>query len=265
MNFLKKRNFTYGLYAQLSRLLTCIYPAILFSLLVVFFVLAGLLVNDAEFKEFGINFLAEMVGIFVMVYVVEHLYTGMRKQRGLPIRIVILRDLTKIFDRYYLLWKAAYEHVGIDSVLYVETVYNQKLYKRMMLKLDLNDIPEGHLRLRWDQLISRTCKDIEEELKEFIAIHYSRMDAKLLSSLFQFLDSDFFGSSLELSRLRDLRGQEVSTYYAISLKPSEAYFELILDIHYWIIREKERLNRSSEKKLLATTFSSEFEEPIKAS
>ncbi len=259
MNYLKKNGGTHKHYANLSRLMNCIYPILLPILLVIFLAFAGFLVNDGEFKDFGINFLAELIGIFVMVYVVEFFYSGMHKNKMLPIRIVIFRDLMKIFDRYFLLWKAAYQHVGIGSVEHIEAVYNQKLYIEMMRKLDLDDKPNEHDTYNWAQLITMTSKEIEKDLNGFIRMHYSRMDPKLLSSLFQFLESDFLGSSLELSKLKKLRGKTSTSFHSVSLKPGNNTFELILDIHYWIIQEKTRLNCSSSRPGLSTTFRSEME------
>lgn len=255
----RKRGSTYKLYTNLSRFINYIYPTILFLLFVVFFAFGGVLVNDSEFKEFGINFLAEMAGIFVTVYVVELFYNGMRNHRKLPIRIIIWRDLVTIFDRYYLLWKAAYNHTQINTVDSIEQAYNLKLYKEMMKKLNLDDRPTNQEKLNWAELISLTTKDIEQDITDFIRLHYSRLDPILLSSLFQFLESDFLGSTTELEKLKRLRNNGGNSFYDISLKPDQETFDLLTGLYYWIVKEKEKLHRSTNDATLNTTFSSEFD------
>ncbi len=254
MQYAQKKSFAQWLFGEVFKVVHFIYPNMLFVIFLLFFGLAVYLINDQSYRDFGMNFLSEIAGIFVTVYVVELFYRGLDNIKKVPARTIIWKELAKSFDQYFLLWKAAYEKVGISVDNTVEDVFDEKIFLQMMKKLDLDAYVDEEGTQTWCTLINKTVGKSVHQINEMVRLHYNMLDPQLMHQLDEFVDGDFNGSLLELHNLKELRNTKDSTFHSISLKPHADYFENVVSIYHWIMIEQHKLRRLSKEKSLSTAY-----------
>lgn len=245
-------------FQEISRVFNQIFPNMLLPIFVMFFGFGLYLTSIDDSKDFGMNFLAELTGIVLTVYVVEYFFRRVEKIKRVPARIVVWKKLTRVFDQFFLLWQSAYNEVKIPVTDDYQDVFDEKMFVQMMKRLTLDAPVSRHLDFTWVDLIEQISEQTKNELDEIISVHGTSCEAELLANLAELSDSDFMGSLMEIKKLSDLRRLTSDSFYAASLKPSSDFFEVINEIYTWIKIEEQSLDRISPNAKLHTAFTSQY-------
>jgi hypothetical protein len=210
----------------------------------------------SDSRDFGMNFLSELTGIVVTVYVVEFFYKRVEKIKQVPARIVVWKKLARVFDQFFLLWKSTYNAVDISISDDYQDVYDEKMFVEMMKRLSLEEFVGKNHSFTWANLIEQISEQTKQELDQIIAMHGDSCDAELLANLTDLSDSDFLGSLIEIEKLASLRRLKNNSFYAASLKPSSEFFDLITEIYRWVLLEEQSLETVVHDRKLHTAFTS---------
>lgn len=258
MKYSHKKNLATELLHGFVRAFNQLFPNMLLPIFILFFGLGLYMTSMNDSREFGINFLSELTGIVVTVYVVEFFFKRLETIKKVPTRIVVWKKLARVFDQFFLLWQSAYNAVDIPISDDYQDVFDDKMFVEMMKRLSLEDAVSKELTFTWVDLIEQISEQTKKDIDQIISLHGASCDAELLANLSELSESDFMGSLIEIKKLANLRRLNNNSFYSASLKPTSEFFELINEIYRWIKLEEQSLDRITPDGKLHTAFTSHY-------
>ena len=256
MSSRQKRFSSPNLIYDFAKAFNQVFPNMLLPIFVLFYGIGIYLTSLTDSRDFGMNFLAEMTGIVVTVYVVEFFYRRMDRIKKVPARIVLWKRLVKAFDQFFLMWQSAYHKLGVPISDSYEDVFDEKMFTEMMKKLSLNGYVCQEASFTWADLIEQIAEQTRSELDQIISVHSGTAEPDLISHLTELSESDFLGSMCDIQKLHQLRNVKNDSFYEASLKPDTTFFEIVIETYRWLILEEINLKRMNPSAKLSTTFRS---------
>ena len=243
---------------SVKKYIPSLFPLVLLIVLIASLAMGFYLTTQSGYEELGTNILVELGGIFFTIYVVDFFFKKFDRIKSVPTRVIAWRQLASSFDKYFILWNAAFRSANIKTSGRAEDFLNQELFMMMMRHLDLNKSLRKGGKVTWGQLIQNVSIATKRDLLYSQNLHSGLMGPKLIIQVHEFMASDFMGSLLELMKLNELRGSGNHTFYHVSLKPNRNYFHNLKRMHNWLVTEKKRLLMLSDDDYLIATLKSRY-------
>ena len=180
--------------------------------------LISILLYIAPFsREFGVNFISEIVGVWITVFLVNKIIEKRERQKRVAIDLRILREVTSIIASYFSIWKHLVWRYA-PEVKIVDENDLKKIYSRLINSTQLNDSfdvvsihdPESW-KLSFYHRTIRECFEnyhtmMLEDIKLIIDNFKVHIEPELLGSLLELTESTYFREldSLTTSKETDI-------------------------------------------------------------
>src|SRR5690242_6937853 len=101
--------------------------------------LISILLYIAPFsREFGVNFISELTGVWITVFLVNKIIEKRERQKRVAIDLRILRETTSIIASYFSIWKHLVWRYAPEIKITDENDL-KKVYSRLIHSTQLND------------------------------------------------------------------------------------------------------------------------------
>lgn len=166
--------------------------------------------------DFGLNILAEMIGVAVTVFIVDKMYKKREQKKRFPIDKRIFADLQMLITSYLIIWKQLiYEYTPekkintIDDLIFAQN--------DILEKANLNDefsnvnvhIPENLKVFFHQKTVLEAFQEYQRflnaEIPKFIAEYKFYMDPDLYDLLSQILEDEYNKNITSLKNVEETR------------------------------------------------------------
>jgi hypothetical protein len=236
------------------------------TLALALFILAALglilwLCTDS-YSEFGLNFLSEIVGASITIFIIDFLQDKREEERIIPIKAIAFQDISLLFNRamdiFYIMYS---ESVEVDSPASIIEFLEGDSMMRALVCCDVTKptrtFPvltlEHYLKNEIEQLRDLANKvlnkgTIHVEPEALMAIHYLFNESPFVISLGR-IDSHRHAIS---SMHGNIYSNNVSPILNI-IPPNKKAIESLINLHNWLVSEKQYLaKRVSDLRSIST-------------
>lgn len=193
---------------------------------------------DGDTHDFGLNFLTEMIGVAVTIYVIDRLNVKREEARVIPFKMAAYEDVRLFASRYISFWVSAYENSVPEAFPEnIQTFFSSAGMGKIWNWLDLDSQPNVSTPTTWWRWIRDNASEWKSSGNVILSRHQVNMDPEIYACVHQICDGLFNTCLLHLQAMertpliRETR--KVFHLGGFSIPPKEEDYRAILRLISW--------------------------------
>jgi hypothetical protein len=209
---------------------------------------AFLWIYTSEYKDFGLNFFTEMLGVLVTILVVERIFRNREKNHLLPQKISAYEDVRLFTTLYINFWVETYRiSVPKDDPENLQKFFSQEGMGLIGAYLDMDSEPNVTPNRKWWDWMTYNVKEFQNAGDKILDRHAIILEPELYSQIHQLTESSFNKVICHMPAIRqsDTRNnfQRNTAFGSYSIPPINEDFEAILYLHNWCEKQYEEYRK----------------------
>ncbi len=193
---------------------------------------------DSDTHDFGLNFLTEMIGVAVTIYVIDRLNVKREEAKALPFKIAAYEDVRLFTSRYISFWVSAYENsVPEKFPENIQTFFSNAGMGKIWTWLDLDSKANVTTPMTWWRWIRDNAFEWKNAGNVILSRHQANVDPEIYACVHQISDGLFNNCLLYLESIEKtqlIRGtRKVFNLGGFSVAPKDEDYRAILRLILW--------------------------------
>ncbi len=196
-------------------------------------------------KDFGLNFTTGMMGVLITVFLIDRLIDARERKKRLPIRIVIFKELSGLYNRYVNIYFDLYYHTCLENI---QTGFGNFYTSGGLARaLEFTDIRKAALVTPPRTVpshLSIQAKEVEDNAEKIIDKYGQFMEPEIVNHVHELLLQ--FSPLITLKALPNLLNAQhglpipSTLYFHIGL-PEEQHLKAVVVFEEWLEMERKKL------------------------
>jgi len=199
-------------------------------------------------KDFGLNFMTEMLGALITIYVIDRLIKNMEKLKSIPQRLAAYEDVRLYTSRYISFWLDAYRaSVPEEDPPTITEFFSknglEKVFKYLYLDAKPNVIPPR----TWECWIVENASEFKTNGDKILDRHSYNLDPNVYGFLHHLTEGMFNNMLMSIPSLHQsdlsMNFPRVRTLGYYSIPPQGDDLSAILGLYNWCENEFNELKK----------------------
>ncbi|MDH4091951.1 MAG: hypothetical protein OEV24_15950 [Cyclobacteriaceae bacterium] len=145
--------------------------------------------SDNDLKDFGLNFVTEILGVVITVFIIDGLAQIREFERTKPLKLAEFEDAKNLFNRFISFWYVAYSRsVPAEYPETFDEFLSDKGIGRIFDYLDIGSKPSQNDSLSWTQWIQDNHDEWLAISNRYLERHSANADPELYKLIHAFVE-----------------------------------------------------------------------------
>lgn len=150
----------------------------------VFMILWMISNKENSISDLWLNLSSGFISSFITIVIVDRIIRKQKKQKELPLRKSMYRDIQLFTSRYVYLWKEMYEQCSMDrSEISVEDLFSEDKLEVIRNNLNLKKYPNVEPKQNWFMHIINQEKDLITRGEKILANYHNMLDPEIVHAI----------------------------------------------------------------------------------
>ncbi len=148
--------------------------------------------TSTNFKDFGENFVSEMLGVLITILIINQLIVLKEEKRKIPHKFVVYEDLRSFLSNLLLFWKKAYKaSVPEDEPENIHIFFSEngigKIWHYLYIKAQFKDNPAQN----WAEYITEKSIELQQQAEKILLRHSQNLPPYIYRMIHSLIESRF--------------------------------------------------------------------------
>lgn len=191
-----------------------------------------------EFKDFGLNFFTEILGVIITIFVIERFIQKKEDKRNLPQKLAAYEDVRLYTSRYISFWTETYRcSVPETAPNTLEKFFSENGMTKILSYLYMDSSPNVTPKMTWWDWILENAKEFKENGEKILDRYSYYLDPVAFGCIHQLAESPFYSCILMLPSIRKSDAQynipRVKVLGSYTIAPPREDYDAILKLVRW--------------------------------
>lgn len=191
-----------------------------------------------EFKDFGLNFFTEILGVVITVFVIERFIQKKEDKRNLPQKLAAYEDVRLYTSRYISFWTETYRcSVPETEPNTLEKFFSENGMTKILSYLYMDSSPNVIPQMSWWDWMLENAKEFKENGEKILDRYSYNLDPIVFGCIHQLAESPFYSCILMLPSIRKSDTQyntpRVKVLGSYTITPPQEDYDAILKLVRW--------------------------------
>jgi hypothetical protein len=243
-----------------------------FSIILIVFLLAligfWISIKVDSLKEFGQNFLSEMLGVLVTILVINQLIVYRDEKRKLPHKFAVYDDIRLFISSYMVFWQQAFqESVPEDDPENIYSFFSDDGMGKIWNFLDITVKPKSAIPCSWYDHLIEFSTEYREKGDKILTRHSKHLPPEIYRIIHQITEAHYLDVLINMHKMTKyyenskIDVSNVLESYAV-VRPNDKDYSSIIALHEWCENIHQELSSIEKTISRVTTYIPRKNKPI---
>lgn len=195
--------------------------------------------TTTNFKDFGQNFLSEMLGVLITILIINQLIVIREEKRKIPHKFVVYEDLRTFLSNFLLFWKKSYKaSVPEDEPENIYLFFSEngmgKIWRYLYIKAKVKDNPS----LNWGEFITEKTNELKQQAEKILLRHSQHLPPHIYRMIHSLVESRFIHVLINipttLKYLEKNNNPRTNTLESVAMvQPTDREYSSLIALYEW--------------------------------